>query len=68
MAYLWSRTWNSRKNSMTQASAPQALDAGQQWARQPVMLGEGTDSYPENPLGGSGDSFWGVKRFEEEEA
>ena len=23
---------------------------------------------PENPLGGSGDLFWGVKRFEEEEA
>ena len=23
---------------------------------------------PENPLGGSGDFFWGVKRFEEEEA
>ena len=23
---------------------------------------------PENPLGGSGDCFWSVKRFEEEEA
>ena len=32
------------------------------------MLGEGLTPIPENPFGGSGDYFWGVKRLEEEEA
>ena len=47
----------SRKTSTTQASTPRALHAGQNWLRQPPMLGEGTSSYFRKP-----PFFWGDQK------
>ena len=60
----------SRKTFTTQASTPRAIHAGQNWPRQPSMLGEGTSSYLRKPplfLGGSDDFSFCWKRPEEED-